>query len=42
MGNLMALLGKKAPHVVSINTTRPEGLEAWLRDTMLKQKFLYT
>jgi peroxiredoxin len=41
LGTLAKMLGPKAPHVVSVNTTKPEGREAWVRDTKLKQSFLY-
>ena len=40
-GKLLPLMGKDAPEVISVNTTSPEAAETWVRDTRLKQTFLY-
>jgi len=41
LAQLYKTLGSKVPAVISINTTHPDAHEAWLRETKLKQTFLY-
>lgn len=40
-GKIMKTLGKRAPEVISVNTTQPDSAEAWKRDTGLQQVMLY-
>lgn len=41
LGKLTKVMGDKAPHVISVNSTDPSAAEAWIRDTKLPQSMLY-